>query len=58
MEYYTESAKKSTFSGTLLVNDKKLKDPSSGAKAFSNFFITILENTTFIKQRKEMLSQF
>jgi hypothetical protein len=34
---------------TLLVNDEKLKDPSNEAKTFNNFFITILENITFIK---------
>jgi hypothetical protein len=33
----------------LLVNDKKLKDPTDGASSFNNFFISITEKLTFNK---------
>jgi hypothetical protein len=41
---------------SLLLNDEKLKDPTNGASAFNNFFITITEKLTFNTQRKEMLA--
>jgi len=34
---------------TLLVNDKKLKDPTARDNAFNNFFITVTEKLTFNK---------